>query len=187
MKDLALHIMDISQNALRARASLVEISLEEDIISDCLRILIKDNGKGIPAEMLPSVTDPYTTSRTSRKVGMGLPLLRQNVEQCNGSLLVESEEGKGTTVCATFKASHIDLPPYGDLPGVIYLLIVANPDIDFRYERRKGNTAFVFDTREVREVLEDLPLDHPEVRGHLKAILKAQNDEIQALKSDKKI
>lgn len=187
MKNLALHIMDISQNALRAGATRVEISLEEDRTSDSLRILIKDNGRGIPADMLPTVMDPYTTSRTTRKVGMGLPLLRQNAEQCDGTLSVESEEGKGSTVCATFKASHIDLPPYGDLPGVIFLLIVAKPEIDFRYERKTDNAACVFDTREVREVLEGLPLDHPEVRGHLKSILQAQHEEIQALKSEEKI
>jgi anti-sigma regulatory factor (Ser/Thr protein kinase) len=187
MKDLALHIMDISQNALRAGATRVEIRLEEDRSSDTLRLCIRDNGRGIAAEMLPRVTDPYTTSRTTRKVGMGLPLLRQNAEQCNGSLSVESEEGKGCTVCARFSASHIDLPPYGDLPGVIFLLIVANPEIDFRYERITDSAVRVFDTREVREVLEDLPLDHPEVRGHLKSILQAQHEEIQALKSEEKI
>jgi hypothetical protein len=187
MKDLALHILDISQNALAAGASLVEISLENSSSPDTLLLRITDNGRGIPQAMLASVTDPYTTSRTTRKVGMGLPLLRQNAEQCGGAVRVESTEGKGTTVTATFQASHIDLPPPGDLPGVIYLLMVANPQIDFRYQRIINQNTIVFDTREIREALEDLPLDHPEIRKHLKSLLEAQHDEAKALTFDEKI
>lgn len=182
MKDLALHILDIAQNSIAAGSSLIEITINESMPGDLLEITIKDNGKGIPAKMLASVTDAFTTSRTTRKVGLGLPLLKQNTEQTGGSLTISSAPGKGTEVTARFATNHFDLPPWGDIAGVIILLVTANPKLDFAYIHRSKTGAYLFDTREVKAELEDLSIDEPEVRKFLKAMLIENLQEINAMK-----
>lgn len=171
MKDLALHILDIAQNSITAGARLIEINISENMPGNMLGITIRDNGKGISAEMLAQVTDPYVTSRTTRKVGMGLPLFRQNAEQTGGRLTIQSEPGKGTEVEAVFAANHIDLPPWGDIAGVIILLVTANPELDFLYIHRSKTGAYVFDTREIKAELDEVRIDDPDVRKFLKEML----------------
>jgi anti-sigma regulatory factor (Ser/Thr protein kinase) len=182
MKDLALHILDIVQNSVTAGAKLIEITIIENLPGDLLEINIRDNGKGIPAEMLANVTDAYVTSRTTRKVGLGLPLLKQNTEQTGGILTIKSEPRKGTEVKAIFAATHIDLPPWGDIAGVIILLVAANPELNFSYIHRSKTGEYVFDTREIKAELEGVSIDEPEVRKFLKEMLNENLEEINACK-----
>lgn len=180
MKDLALHILDIAQNSIAAGADMIEISVNQDSEGNRIGIIIKDNGKGMSEEMLVRVTDPYVTSRKTRKVGLGLPLLKQIAEHCGGSLKLFSEPGKGTEVHACFSASHIDLPPWGDLAGVIILLVAANPDLEFLYFHRTKKGQYSFDTREIKNTLDGVPIEEPEVRKFLKEMTEDNLKEIGA-------
>jgi signal transduction histidine kinase len=154
MKTLALNILDIVQNSVRAKADEISIEITESVIADVLIIIITDNGEGIPAAMLENVTDPYTTSRTKRKVGLGLPLLKQHAELAGGNLKIESEFKKGTRVTAMFTLSHIDRQPLGDITGVLKILIAANQGIDFIYCHVTDNGNFRFSSKETKEYLE---------------------------------
>lgn len=180
MKDLALHILDIVQNSIAAGSTLIEIAIDERLDLSETEIQIRDNGKGIPAEMLPQVTDPFVTSRTTRKVGLGLPLLKQNAEQTGGHLTIGSEPGKGTKLKVVFKADHIDMPPWGDLSGVVILLACGNPEIDFYYIHRTPKGEFEFDTREIKNQLEGVPINEPQVRRFLKEMVDENLLEINA-------
>lgn len=153
MKTLAEHILDISQNATRAGAGRIEIGWMEKTEEDLLQLSIEDNGKGMSAEMLQRVTHPYTTSRSSRKVGMGLSLLRQNAEQTGGSVHIASEEGKGTAVTARFGLSHLDLPGRGDVAGVIVMLMYGNPGVDIVLQMEKDGESYTVSSREIKEAL----------------------------------
>lgn len=179
MKELSLHILDIAQNSLVAGATLIEISIEVSTETDTLQIEICDNGKGIAPDVLPNVMDPYTTSRTTRKVGMGLPLLKDSCEMSGGSLTITSEVGKGTTIKAVLGYSHIDRQPLGDISGVIMLLVSANVNVDFIYKHILNSNAYIFDTCEIKEVLDGLPLNSPEVYKMLKEMISLNLDEIQ--------
>lgn len=179
MKELALHVLDIVQNSLVAGATLIEISVDVNTETDILRIEISDNGKGIAPEILPIVMDPYITSRTTRKVGMGLPLLKDACEMSGGSLTITSEVGKGTAIKATLGYGHIDRQPLGDISGVIMLLVSANVNVDFKYKHSLNGSEYIFDTREIKEVLEGLPLNSPEVYKLLKEMISLNLDELQ--------
>lgn len=181
MQELALHILDIVQNSIVANASLIKIEIAEDIKNDFLTITIGDNGKGMTAEEIGRVTDPYFTSRTTRKVGMGLPLLKHSAQQASGNLVVSSESGNGTEVVAVFRHSHIDRPPLGDLAGVVKLLIGANPDIDFVYRHRREDREYILDSREVKAVLEGVPVNNPEVMIFIGEMVKENLKEINVI------
>ena len=163
MKELSLHILDIVKNSVTADADHVWITITEDD-SNTLTIVIKDDGKGMNEELLASVQDPFTTTRTTRKVGMGIPLYRLAAEQTNGTLTIESTEGVGTTVTAVFHTNDLDCPPMGDLAGTVALLIQGSPWVDFELERKTPSGFYFFSTEEVRDQLgSDIPLDEPEV------------------------
>lgn len=180
MKDLSLHILDIVQNSISAAADLIEIRAEESFADDLVSITIRDNGYGMEQELVEKITDPYTTSRTTRKVGLGLPLLKQNAEQAGGGISISSAPGTGTTVTATFLACHPDTPPWGDLAGVIILLVSANPSIDFLYFHRSKSGEYIFDTREVKSVLDGVPVNDNDVRRFLKDMIIENLMEIDA-------
>jgi anti-sigma regulatory factor (Ser/Thr protein kinase) len=154
VKELSLNILDIVQNSIRAKANLIEILINESENEDFIKIQISDNGNGIPKEMLKVVTDPYTTSRTTRKVGLGLAFLKQHAEMSDGGVEVESIEGMGTKISASFSLHHVDRQPMGDIAGVIKILIMANPDIDFVYFHKSDNGEFCIDTREIKVLFE---------------------------------
>ena len=154
MKELALHILDIVQNSIQARADLIEIQIEEDFKKNRMVVRICDNGSGISDDILPEVTDAYTTSRTTRKVGMGLPLLKHHAEATEGYLKVHSEKGKGTIVEAMFVRDHIDRQPLGDIAGVIKILLAANPEIVFVYSHSTDEGEFSFSSDEAKKILE---------------------------------
>ncbi|MEG2120001.1 MAG: ATP-binding protein, partial [Pseudoflavonifractor sp.] len=158
MKDLSLHVLDIAQNSISAGAAQLEISLTEG--DTLLTLSLADDGRGMSPEFLAAVTDPFTTTRTTRKVGLGLPLLRMAAEQTGGSLTIESAVGVGTTVTAVFAAHHIDTPPVGDMAGTVALILQGAPELELVYTR--NGTAF--DTRAIRAVLgPDISLSAPEV------------------------
>ncbi len=163
MKELSLNILDLTQNSITAGATLIEITVEEDPATDRLYIALTDNGKGMTAEQVAAVSDPFYTTRTTRKVGLGIPLFKMAAEMAGGSCTIQSTPGKGTTIAAEFKRSHIDLVPIGDMEGVVHDLVYMNPALDFVYTRSLGSKQFVFDTRELREVLRDIPFNEPEV------------------------
>ena len=179
MKDLSLHILDIVQNSIRAKASLISIEIEELVTENQLIISITDDGTGMSPEQLQQATDPFYTSRTTRKVGLGLSLFKQNAELAGGSFRIESELGKGTKVTATFGLNHLDRPVMGDLVGTLLLLICSSDKTDYEFKHRTTMGEFVLDTREVKQMLRDVPLSHPDMRTFLKEMLQENLEQIQ--------
>lgn len=180
MKDLSLHILDIVQNSISANASFIEIIIEESHQANTYVVRIKDNGKGMPQEMVDKVTDPYVTSRTTRKVGLGLPLLKMNAERTGGHLKIISEVGKGTEVEALFIHDNIDRLPLGDMAGTIAILASANPLIEFVYTHTVDGEQYIFDTREIKEALDDLPISDIHIFKYLKEMINENLQEIKA-------
>ena len=166
MRELSLHILDLAENSTRAGASMVEIDIEESASEDRLIIRIRDNGRGFEVDAKSG--DPYYTSKDGKRFGLGIPFFRQVAENCEGALKVESSPGKGTTVEAVFRLSHIDLMPMGDLGSTILALVGGSPEADFVLRHRRDSEMFVFDTRRLREELDGLPLNVPQVLQYIK-------------------
>jgi len=163
MKELSLHILDIGQNSVSAGADLIEIIVEEDTNRDTLNITIRDNGCGMDEETALKVVDPFYTSRTTRKVGLGIPMFKSNAELCEGSFKLVSEPNVGTTLNALFKRSHIDRVPLGNMADTIMTMVMANPNGDLIYRHTLNDQSFAMDTREMRQALGEVPLDEVEV------------------------
>ncbi len=163
MRELSLHILDVAENGVAAGANLIQIVVEEDLRSDRLSIVIEDNGRGMDAEFLSRVLDPFVTTRTTRKVGMGLSLFLQSAQAADGDLRIDSAPGRGTKVEVVMSHSHIDRKPIGNMVDTIVTLICGNPEIDFIYTHRKNGREYVLDTRDIRPELEEIPLNNPEV------------------------
>ncbi len=178
MKELALNILDIAENSVKAKATLTEISIEET--EDKLILTFTDNGTGMTEETVKTVTDPFYTTRTTRKVGMGLPLLKLEAEMTGGSLRVTSKHisedsiNHGTVVVAVFYKNHIDCVPLGDIVETIATLIQGHPDTDFLFTHKTDNKEIGLDTRELRQVLEGVPLNTYDVIKWIKEFLKEQ-------------
>lgn len=179
MKDLSLHILDIVQNSIRANAKLIGIEITELPKENRLMITITDDGTGMDPEQLRLAIDPFYTSRTTRKVGLGLSLFKQNAEMTGGSFNIESEFGKGTKVTAVFGLNHIDRPVMGDLVGTLLLLICSSDETDYVFKHQTPSGEFNLDTRELKQTLENVPLNHPEVRSFLKEMLQENLEQIQ--------
>lgn len=174
MRDISLHILDLAQNCIKAGASLVEISFEY-LADGKLQILLKDNGCGMPPDMLANVKSPFVTSRTTRKVGLGISLWTQNAEASGGWVEIQSEVGKGTEILACFDTNNIDCLPLGDIIGSFLTLLIANPDTpDFVFSVRNANASAVFDTREIRAVLGEVPLSEPSVVAWMEDSLQSE-------------
>lgn len=169
MKELSLNILDIAKNSVTAGASLIEITVAET--GQRLTISVKDNGCGMTPEFVARVTDPFTTTRTTRKVGLGIPLLQMEARMAGGDLTIASEVGKGTTTTAWFDPGNIDMPPLGDLVSSIVTLIQGSPDIDFLFTHSRGGEGYMLDTREIREIMGDISLAEPEVLDWLAGFL----------------
>jgi len=172
MREISLHILDIVQNSIAAGARRVEIKSTADTECDRLTVTVKDDGSGMPYDMIARITDPFVTTRTTRKVGLGLPMLKAAAEMCGGELRIESVEGKGTEVTAEFGLSHIDRMPYGDIVGTIVTIVAANPDRDFRYEHTVDGRTFVLDTADIRKELGDVPINALPVLSWLRGYLE---------------
>jgi len=154
MKELSLNILDIVQNSIRAKAGEISIEINESIINDLYQIIIKDNGYGIPEDLMRNITDPFVTTRTRRKMGLGLSLLKYHAELTGGGLEINSEVGKGTEVKTNFSFRHIDRQPLGDIVSIIVILMAANKDINFIYCHRTDNGEYRFSSKETKEFLE---------------------------------
>ena len=180
MKDIALHILDIANNSVSAKAKLVEITVDEQDADNTLTITIKDNGRGMSPEFLGRVTDPFTTTRTTRRVGMGIPLFKQNAEATGGYLNIESTENIGTALKAVFMSNHIDCPPLGDIADVVTILITGNSEIDFIYIQRKNNKNAKFDTFEIKEALEEVSINDPHIVIYLNEMIEEGINDLYA-------
>jgi len=182
MEDISLHILDIAENSINAGATLVEISLAEDMDRDLFSIRIQDNGKGIPKEILAEVLDPFYTTRTTRKIGLGLALLAQAATETGGTISIDSTEHGGTVVNADFRPRHIDMKPLGNIADTLIVLIAGNPEIDFVFTYSTKNDSYSLDTREIRVGLEDVPINSPSVisvlRDHMKKSLHDMGKEV---------
>ena len=177
MRELSLNILDIAQNSISAGAPLITIEVSENRTDQTLLIGICDNGRGMSEEQVKSVIDPFFTTRTTRKVGMGIPLFKMAAEQTGGSLEIKSELGVGTEVKAYFKTDSVDFTPLGDVASTIQMLITMNTDRDFVYKHKVDEKEFVCDTREIKEILGDVPLDTYEVSQWLKDFI-TENTEV---------
>ena len=171
MRELSLNVLDVAQNSITAGASLITLSVLEDYASDTLEISILDDGKGMSPEQLESVRDPFFTTRTTRKVGMGIPLFKLAAEQTGGKFDITSEVGVGTEVHALFKTDSVDFTPIWDMCSTVVMLITMNLDRDFIYRRSYGENEFTLDTRELKTILGEVPLDSPEVVEWLKGYI----------------
>jgi len=174
MEDLSLHILDVAENGITAGASLIAITVEEDLAHDRLVVIVEDNGRGMEPELVARVLDPFTTTRTTRKVGLGLSLFQQSAQEAQGDLVVESTPGLGTKVTAHMRHSHIDRKPMGDMVETMVTLIEGNPDIDFVYKHKIDGRELVLDTREIRPELEEIPLNNPHVISFIRESLRAE-------------
>jgi anti-sigma regulatory factor (Ser/Thr protein kinase) len=178
MQELSMNVLDVAQNSVAAGAKLIEISLEIDTPERRLLIVIADDGCGIDSEMLKTVTDPFTTSRKTRRVGLGLPFLKEAAESTGGALSITSSPGVGTKVEALFTLGHIDLMPIGDIAGTITTLVQFTPGTDFIFTARADESSFTVDTRELRELLgPDVGFDVPEVARWLNEYLQENTAE----------
>ena len=183
MKELSLNILDIAENSTKAKAELIYIEIIES--KDQLNIKIEDNGTGMTADTLRSVADPFYTTRTTRKVGMGIPLFRFAAEQTGGNLTISSKHvdehpnDHGTTVNAHFDKTHIDFTPLGDIVSTLVTMIQGHPMTDYVFTHRIGDDTVSLDTREMRAVLDGLPLDTFEVLCWIKDNLTEQYEEIK--------
>jgi len=155
MDELSLNILDIAQNSIAADATLVEVDVDEDEAKNLITITVKDNGKGMSEEFLKRVEDPFVTSRTTRKIGLGISFLKEAAEMTGGSVEITSTLNVGTTITANFIKDHIDRQPIGDLTSTIILLVSLNTNLDFIIRYKVGGNEFEFSTVEVKKMLGD--------------------------------
>ena len=175
MKDLSLHLMDIMQNSLTAGASYVEVTVRAEKKKDLLTLSVKDDGKGMSEETLRRVSDPFYTTRTTRKAGLGIPLFKASAEMAGGSFSIDSEPGKGTVVTAVYQISHIDRKPLGSVADTVTMCIMGHPGIEFHLILENEESSFVFRTEEVREQIGDVPVNDPVIIGYLKEMIEEQS------------
>ncbi len=178
MRDLSLHILDLAQNSIRAEATLVQLKIiRED--NGILSIIIQDDGCGMDEELLKRVMSPFATTRTTRKVGLGIPMMAENCRLAGGDLRLESEVGKGTVLRATMDTASIDCLPLGDIAGTVVTLVSANPDKpEFLLYCKSQKGEMTFDTRQIREVLDGVPLNEPEIIAWMDTSLREEIEPI---------
>ena len=157
MNELSLHILDICQNSIKANADLIEIIITEDIPNNIFKIDIIDNGSGMDKKTLSGVADPFFTTRVTRKVGLGISLFKMAAEMTGGNLDITSTVNKGTKVSTLFQYNHIDRAPLGDIEDTLIILILNENMIDIHYKHIYNNEMYIFDTREVRKILDGIP------------------------------
>ena len=180
MLTIADHILDITENSIRAGAKLIEIIIDEDSEKDLRTVEIIDNGCGMPLEMVKKVLDPFYTTKTVRRVGLGLPLLKDAAERAGGSFHLESKINSGTSVKATFGLGHLDRQPLGAIINTMVILIISNSDVDFFYKHRHNDRRFEMDTRDIRNEIEDVPIIHPEIIKYIRGVLTEGIAQIQS-------
>lgn len=168
MRELTLHLLDLAENSVSANAKHIRIAIIEDTGIDQLKLMVEDDGKGMSPEMVQKVIDPFFTTRTTRKVGLGIPLLKAAAEACDGYLKIQSKLGEGTIVEVVFKHSHIDRMPLGNLPSTILNLVVSYPHIFWQLRYQYNNNEFVFDDELIKKELEGLSLTEPLILTYIR-------------------
>lgn len=170
MKELSLHILDLIQNSIQAKATIISISIEEDSKQDTYTICINDNGSGMNEETKKQILNPFFTTK-NKKTGLGIPLLKQHAELTGGSIEIKTSLGKGTSVKAVFGLNHFDRQPLGDITGTLTGLIRSYPDLDFEYTHTKDKKEFTFSTTEIKNELEGLSIASGEVINFIKEMI----------------
>ena len=170
--------MSIAPPVISAGAALTQVHVKVSHEEDLITITFRDDGCGMDEELVKSVTEPFTTTRKTRKVGLGLPLLKMTAEMTGGRMDIQSTVGVGTVVLATFGLSHIDRPPMGDVAGAWFSLVVMNPDTDFLFTYDYDGQVFTFDTREVREAVAPIPLNQMEISAWIQECLQSEINEL---------
>jgi hypothetical protein len=179
LRELSLHLLDIAENSIAAGARNIRIEVTEDTRSDLLQMSVKDDGRGMDAETAAKVVDPFVTSRTTRKVGLGIPLLKEAAELCNGGLTIQSQVGIGTNLEVHFQRSHIDRMPLGNLPTTILNLVVTNPEVHWIFDYRFGDKSFTFDDTPIKLELDGVSMTEPPVLSCLREMLETGVKETQ--------
>jgi len=172
MRELSEHVLDILYNSLEAGARAVRVEVTEDSRADRITLCMSDDGRGMDPEEVRRVSDPFFTTRTTRRVGLGIPLLAQAARACDGGIEIDSRPGEGTAVTAWLQASHIDRQPLGDMAATLVTVIAGSPDVEVEYRHRVDGREFAFTTRQMREELGDVPLSNPAVVQWLREYLK---------------
>lgn len=173
MRELSLHVLDLLENALEAGATRVEVEIWEDLADDRLTLTVRDNGRGMDAETARRALDPFFTTRSTRHVGLGLPLLAAAARRCDGDLTLESVPGQGTTVTATFRHSHLDRAPLGDMAATLLAFLLSregNPP-QLRYRHQRDDRTFEFDSAAIQAEVGGLPFSYPPLRDWLRDYL----------------
>ena len=178
MRELSLNVLDIAQNSIVAGASLTEILIKEDTREKTLLIGIYDNGKGMTPEQVENVKDPFFTTRTTRRVGMGIPLLKLAAEQTGGSFTITSQVGVGTRVDALFKTDSIDFTPLGDIASTIAAIVSMNEDKDFVYIRNIDGKEFEFKSSDIKKILDGVPLSEPSVMSWIEDYIRENSEQL---------
>lgn len=178
MKELSLHILDIVQNSIKAGASLIEVSIMENSADNILNIIIKDNGCGMNEETVKNVVNPFFTTRTTRKVGLGIPLLQEAAMRCNGSFEIKSQIGVGTTISCSFERNNIDRAPLGDMSGTIMTIVNSLEKCEFNYIHSIDTKSYEFSTIKIKQVLEEDSLDSPEILLWIKEFVDESTNEL---------
>ncbi len=180
MKEISLHILDIFQNSVRAESRNFSLEITESKELNLLSILISDDGKGMDENMLGSVGDAWTTSRTKRKIGLGIPLLKQQAEVANGKFEINSEVEIGTEIKVHFQLDHIDRQPVGDLPSVLKLMICNEKGIEVEYRHSTEKGTYNFSTLETKTVLDINDLNDNTLLNEIELMITENLNDIQA-------
>jgi len=173
VRELALHLLDIAENSVAAKAQNITISVNEDHHADRLQMSVIDDGCGMDEATVARVIDPFFTSRTTRKVGLGLPFLKQAAESCNGNMQIISTPGKGTQVKVEFQYSHIDRMPLGDLAGTFLSLLIASPEINWDFNYIVDGKEFRFESLPVTQALQGISLTEPSILTYLRESIES--------------
>jgi len=173
VRELALHLLDIAENSVAAKAQNITISVNEDHHADRLQMSVIDDGCGMDEATVARVIDPFFTSRTTRKVGLGLPFLKQAAESCNGNMQITSTPGKGTQVKVEFQYSHIDRMPLGDLAGTFLSLLIASPEINWDFNYIVDGKEFRFESLPVTQALQGISLTEPSILTYLRESIES--------------
>ncbi len=163
MEDLSLHILDIAENSIDAGAGRIEITIVNSAGEDRFMLRVKDNGRGMDQETISRLRDPFFTTKTVRRFGLGIPLLAQFAEECDGGLSIESKQGEGTTITAEFRQGHIDRKPLGDVGSTMMVLVGGHPELDFLLDYSADGVSYTFDTAKLKGDLQDVPINLPDV------------------------
>ena len=171
MRELSLNILDVAENSLKAGADTIKIDVEFLREENKLTVRVSDNGCGMTGEQIKHVTDPFYTTRTTRKVGLGVPLFKMAAEMSGGSFEISSVVNEGTSLTAIFKTDNVDFVPLGDIASTVELLCVSNPDVNIAFTESHETDTFSFESQKIRDILGDVPMDAPEVRKWIREYL----------------